>query len=49
MKTKYWLLLLLLGTATVTTNFYHLGMACFTTFVLAYLTKGSRKHHPNKL
>ncbi|MGK7874042.1 MAG: hypothetical protein AB4426_12235 [Xenococcaceae cyanobacterium] len=49
-KIQYWLLcLLVLGTATVTTNFYELGMAGLTTFLLAYLTKGSRRHRPAKL
>ena len=44
LKLKYWLLgLLILGTVTVTTNFYPLGMAGVTTFVLAYLTKGIRR------
>ena len=48
-KMQYCLLgLLLAGTAIVTTNFFELGMAILTTFVLAYLTKGSRRVRPSR-
>ncbi len=48
-KIQYCLLgLLLAGTAIVTSNFFELGMAILTTFVLAYLTKGSRRNRPSR-
>lgn len=44
LKIQYWLLgLLILGTVTITTKLYPLGMASITTFLLAYLTKGVRR------
>ncbi|MDF5715294.1 MAG: hypothetical protein PUP93_15780 [Rhizonema sp. NSF051] len=44
-KFKYALVcLLIVGTATLTTTYWHLGMALITTFVLAYLSKGMRRH-----
>ena len=44
LKIQVWLLgLLILGTVTMTTHFYPLGMAGITTFLLAYLTKGMRR------
>ncbi|NES81236.1 MAG: hypothetical protein F6K10_07395 [Moorea sp. SIO2B7] len=48
-KIQYWLLgLMVVGTATVTTHFFHIGMACLVTFFLAYVSKGSRSHPPIK-
>ena len=44
-KLKYSLLcLLVLGTATLTTTYWHLGMAGITTFLLAYFSKGMRRY-----
>ena len=44
---RYWLLgLLLIGMATVTTNFFSWSMASLTGFLLAYLTKGMRRYRP---
>ena len=43
----YYLLgLLLIGTATVTTNYFSWGMAGLTGFLLAYLSKGMRRYRP---
>ena len=38
--------LLLIGTATATTNYFSWGMAGLTGFFLAYLTKGMRRYRP---
>ncbi len=44
---RYWLLgLLLVVTATATTNFFSWGMAGLTGFLLAYLSKGMRRYRP---
>jgi hypothetical protein len=42
----YFLGLLLIVTATATTNFFRLGMAGLIVFVIAYLSKGMRKVPP---
>jgi hypothetical protein len=46
LKLKYGLIgLLAVGTAaTLTTSYSYLGMAGITVFLLAYLSKGMRKH-----
>lgn len=45
LKHKYSLLfLLLIGTATLTTTYWNLGMMGMTTFLLAYFSKGMRHH-----
>ncbi|ACB53640.1 hypothetical protein cce_4292 [Crocosphaera subtropica ATCC 51142] len=45
-KFPIWLLgLLLVLTATLTTQYFQYAMMGLTVFVLAYLTKGMRKHN----
>ena len=44
-KVKYSLLgLMVLGTATLFAIYWHFGMALITGFLLAYLSKGSRRY-----
>jgi hypothetical protein len=44
-KFPNWLLcLFLILTATLTTQYFNIGMMGFTVFILAYLTKGMRRN-----
>ncbi|MGH2413154.1 MAG: hypothetical protein ACRDEA_05600 [Microcystaceae cyanobacterium] len=44
-KIQYYLIgLLVIGTATVTTHYFELGMMGLTAFAIAYLSKGMRRN-----
>ncbi|MDJ0714254.1 MAG: hypothetical protein QNJ54_08525 [Prochloraceae cyanobacterium] len=48
-KIKYALVCFtIVSTATLTVTYWHLGMAVITGFLLAYLSKGSRKYRQPK-
>ncbi len=48
-KIRYCLLgLIVIGTASATTNFFHWGMIGLTGFLLAYLGKGMRSYRSNQ-
>ena len=43
LKSKHTVILAMVVTAVGINNFYPIAMALFSTFILAYLSKGSRK------